>query len=263
MKEIKGNTLRMFVQTAKFVSKIAGMFFIIAQAGWAQTTAERLAASYTALTSMTCVVRREVVTDGREALHLSRVWFARPDKLRVEASLPVTRIIVADGADLFYHISGDSVGFHRPISDLNEDMRIEIRRVPGTAMEHLLRLLGIPELPLEPKDKWPVRKGYAAGKMFVVLNLDASERLARVEVFDGPKMENRIGLYDFSAFREFGPGILLSCRQESCFQYGGKEIREITRIENPVVNSAIPGEMFEAAITFTGIVFTAEGDLGF
>jgi hypothetical protein len=228
----------------------------------AQTLAERLASAYTAVTSMTCTVRREVVSDGREALHLSRVWFARPDRLRVESSLPVARKIVADGADLYYHIAGDARGLKRPIPELREDMRLEIRRVPGTPMEHLLRLLGLPETALPPAEGWPVRAGYDTGRAYLVLSLDGNGRLGRVEVFDGPALEKRLGRYDYGSYREIVPGVWLACRQESCFQYDGREVREVIRIENPVVNGGIPVEMFEAGPVFPGVVFTPEGDPG-
>ena len=234
-----------------------------AQSGFAQTTAERLASAYTAVTSMTCTVRREVVAEGREALHLSRVWFARPDRLRVEASLPVARKIVADGRDLYYHIGSDACGLLRPIVDLREDMRLEIRRVPGTATEHLMRVLGLPEAPLPALPEWPKRAGYDAGRAFVVLSLDGDGRLGRVEMFDGPAMERRLGRFDYSAFREGLPGVWIACRQEACFQYDGREIRETIRIENPLINQGIASEMFDAAASFQGVQFLPDGDPGF
>lgn len=229
----------------------------------AQTLAERLASPYTAVTSMTCTVRKQVMTQGREALHLSRVWFARPDRLRVESLLPVKRLIIADGLDLYYHIAGDSCGLKRAIPDLGEDMRVEIRRVPGTAMEHLLRLLGLPEVALPPEPDWPLRAGYDTGRFFAVLNVDKDGRLGRVEVFDSKKMGNKLGRYDYSAWRELAAGVWIACRQEACFIYEGNEIRETTRIENPVVNKEIAAGLFEAAQAFSGVTFSPEGEAGF
>jgi hypothetical protein len=73
-------------------------------------------------------------------------------------------------------------------------MLIALRQVPGTAMDHLQRLQGLAETNLPAAEGFPVRRGYDTGKTFVVLALDASNRLARIEFFATAKQQQRTAL---------------------------------------------------------------------
>ena len=204
----------------------------------AETVAEQLIAGYERVQSVSCEIRRDMETSARKMRWLSRVYFQRPDRLHVDNSAPLPRRIVADGTNFFSYAEGDRKGFSRPIAQLDTDMLISLRKIPGTAMDHLLR-----------------RRGYAAAKTFVVLSLDASNRLIRVEFFATAEQRQKTAQYDYSAFQEVAPGAWIPCLHKGVFNLGGVESYETTRVNNLAVNQAIPPKLFDHDLFFQKVEF--------
>jgi len=159
----------------------------------ADSMLEQLWAGYERIESVRGEIRRDNTGPGGTVRTLSRVYYQRPDRLNVENIMPVQRRIVADGERFYSYIQGDPKGFSRPIAELNEDMLINLRKVPGTPMDHLARLRGAPEEILEPTDAWPTRRGYASGRVFGVLLFDGQGRLG------GIRSESRLSLIPVQA----------------------------------------------------------------
>lgn len=237
------------------ISLMAWLAVSLAGTAGAQTLAERLLASYDGIRTLTCEVRKTTEGPAGEMLHLSRVEYQRPDRIHVENSAPLERRIVADGVRLFYYISGDPKGYSRPIAELDRVWQIELRKVPGTAMDHLLRLEGIPETDLEPTPDFPVRKGYQAEKVFAVLSADAQGRLARIEFSPAADMQEKTGQYDYSDFQEVQPGVWISCLHKVVARLAGAETRETVRVGNLRVNEPIDPARFVAEPFFQGVEF--------
>ncbi len=228
----------------------------LAPAAGAQTLAQQLLAGYDAVQSVSCEVRRDTETvGGNSARALSRVYFQKPDRLHVENVTPVQRRIVADGETFFSYIEGDPKGFSRPVSQLNEEMTIQLRKIPGTAMDHLLKIGDAPETVLPAAEGFPVRRGYEKGRLFVVLSMDPENRLARIEFFDSPEMKNRTAQYDYSAFQPAAGGAVIPCLHRGVLWSGGVETRETVRISNLAVNQPVPGSLFVAGPFFEGVDF--------
>ena len=235
-----------------------GLILTVLAAGGvrAEPVLERVLASYDSVQNLSCEIRRDTpLPDGQTLRMLSRVYYARPDKLHVENYSPVKRRIVSDGEVFRSHTEGAPKGFSRPVADLSEEMLRNLRMVPGSAANMLEVLRGADETILEPTDEFPVRAGYDNGKAFAVLSLDAEGRLARFELFSSPAMTDRQTRTDFSAFQEVVPGAWIACLQQSQVTIGGMERTETTRVDNLEANGDIPAGLFEAAAFFPGVEF--------
>ena len=221
----------------------------------AQTLAERILASYDPVKSLSCEIRKDGEAGGRTMRMLSRVYYEKPDRLHVDQPAPIPRRIVADGTTFYSYIEGDPKGFSRPIEKLNEEMLINLRKVPGTAMDHLMKLKGIAETNMEPTVEFAERKGYDTGKLFVVLSMDATGRLARIEFFSSPAMKETTLQCDYSDFQQVVGGAWIPCLHKAVLKIGGVESKETTRVDNLSVNQPIPPNLFVAAPFFKDVAF--------
>lgn len=221
-----------------------------------ETLVDRLLASYDSVQSMQGDIRKETKSGGMEIRKLSRVYFARPDRLHVETFSPVKRRVVADGTNLYSYLEGDPKGFSRPVGALDRDWLISLRQVPGTPMDQLLRLQGLPEQELPATEAAPVRRGYQAEKVYVVVEVDGAQRLAAVDFYTGSDLAQRTARFEYSAYTEVVPGVWFPLLHKVRVQQGGVESEETTRVGNPVVNQPIPEGLFLPAAFFKGVEFT-------
>jgi hypothetical protein len=234
---------------------LLGTALCFAGSARAETLAEKLCAQYGAIKTLQCQLRRDAEAAGGSLRKLSRIYFQRTDKLHVDNIAPLKRRIVSDGELFQSYITGDPKGFSQPVAQLDRDMLIALRQVPGTAMDHLLRLTGLTETNLPPVEDFPVRRGYDMGKNFVVLALDASNRLARVEFYATAAQQQRAARWDYSQFQEVSPGVVIPCLHQALITIGGAESRETVHVDNLVVNQPIPANLFQPALFFKGVQF--------
>jgi hypothetical protein len=204
---------------------------------------------------VTCEIRKDSESAGGKVRMLSRVYYQRPDRLHVENVTPLPRRIIADGTNLYSYITGDARGFCRPIDRLDDDMLAELRKVPGTATDHLLRLRGVAETVLDPTPEFPVRRGYAGDRAFTVLSLDATGRLARIEFFTAADLKQKRAQYDYSAFLPAAEGVWIPCLHRAELNLNGETARETVRVGNLSVDAPIPPSLFVAGPFFKGVKF--------
>ena len=233
--------------------------------GWAlparaDSMLEQLWAGYERIESVRGEIRRDNTGPGGTVRTLSRVYYQRPDRLNVENVMPVQRRIVADGERFYSYIQGDPKGFSRPIAELNEDMLINLRKVPGTGMEHLARLRGAAEEVLDAADGFPVRRGYEAGRIYAVLSFDEQGRWTRLELFPAEDRAHPSASYDYSDFQEVLSGVWIPLRQKGVFHVQGVESTEEVRVEALQVNVTLDPALFEASDYFSGITFVDSFD---
>ena len=231
---------------------------LVSTATEAATVAEQLLAGYERIESVSCDVRKDTEASAASAARgrvLSRVYYRRPDRLHVDNHQPLKRTIVADGTNFFSYVAGDPKGFSRPVNRLESEMLIGLRKVPGSAMDHLLRLRGIAETNLPPAPDLPVRRGYATTNLFAVLSLDATGRLARVELFADSSMADCRARCDYSRFVEAAPDVWLAALHQSTARMGGAEFRETSRFDNLVVNRPMAPTLFNPALFFKDVRF--------
>lgn len=232
----------------------AGVYLVLLMGvAWGDTLVERLIARYERVETMTCDVRRDISNEDGRMRWLSRVYFQQPDRLHVENYAPLPRRIIADGEMMYQHNDGQPRGFQKPIAELEEAMLHGLRKVPGTAMEHLFRLRGIPETELVGNGAYPVQRGYQADRVYVVLHADDEYRLGRIEFFASADRDKLAGEIDFEAFEEVLEGVWIPLLHRGRFQLDAFETRETTRISNVSVNESIPEHLFNAAAFFRDV----------
>ena len=237
----------------KTLSAALASVFVIAASAGGETLAERLLADYAKIESVSCEVRREVEVQGKPMRTLSRVHYQRPDRLHVESPAPFKRRIVADGTMFYDRLEEAPRGFAKAIADLDEARLIQLRKVPGTAMDHLMRLKGTPEEEMEGSAEYPVRRGYASGAGYLVLALDAQQRLARIELFSGEDRSSPSATFAYSRFAEAVPGVWIPQLHVASVRVEGETVEERIRIENLRVNQPIAERLFDAAAFFAGV----------
>jgi hypothetical protein len=245
--------------TLRLESIALALVFVLGSATMnsANTLVDQLIAGYETIASVSCDVRRDAESSGKKVRALSRVFFEKPDKLHVDNVTPLPRRIICDGVTFFSFVEGDPKGYSRPVSKLEADMLISLRKVPATAMDHLLRLRGMTETHLAATSTYPVRKGYDTGKMFAVLSLDNSNRLARIEMFTSADLKQVIARMDYENFIEAVPGVWLATLHQSSMWMGGKESKETSRFDHLTLNQPIAQDLFKAALYFKDIEFVS------
>jgi len=229
-----------------------------------QTLAERFLAGNDAIRTVRCDIRRETVVDGRRVKTLSRVWYARPDRLRVETVTPEPRRILVDGTNIYKWVEGHTEGVRLPLAEAPEAERLQVRKVPGTAEDYLLRLRGVPEQPLPPTEAFPVRRGYASPEPhpFAELAMDPQGRLGQVAYFSTAAQTNRLLQVEFGGWREAQPGLWFPCLQQATVTGpDGKTIRETVRVSAWVVNQPFDSSLFEVASAAKGVRFVSVDEM--
>ncbi len=114
------------------------------------TLAEKICGSYTNVLTVSCMVRKTTEVQDQTAQMLSRVYYQRPDRLHVENVAPLRRRILSDGAHFYLSQSRLAQGYSVPLAQLAGEWQIMRQSIPGTAMEHLLRLQGTARNPGRP-----------------------------------------------------------------------------------------------------------------
>ena len=222
----------------------------------AGTLWQRAVAPYAAVSNLSCEVRRDApLPSGGTARMLSRVDFARGDRMHVETVAPLARRIVCDGTRFRVHMEGEPNGYEAAVSNLPAVMLVNLRSVPGSPEMALQPLAGVKEVPLPATSAYPRRAGYDNGKTFTVVSLDDAGRLALIEVFDGAGMPKRVATTKFTGYREALPGVWFATVQKTEAKLRGKMRTETQRISNLTVNGTIPEKRFDPEAFFEGITF--------
>ncbi len=237
---------------------IWGLCFLAWGAAAETTLVDQLLAQYEQIESVTCDLRRDIMQDDQSMRWLSRIYFQRPDRLNVKNHAPLPRRIVSDGTTLFQHNRGQPRGFRQAVDELNEAMLLSLRRVPGTPMEHLVRLRGVPEIVLEGNEDHPIRRAYATANIYAVLHADEAGRLKRLELYDANDRSRLTGEIDFAAHVEVLPGVWIAMQQESRFLLSDLTVRETTRLSQYTVNTPIPADHFEPDHFFEDVEWVAD-----
>ncbi len=237
------------------LAAVLGGIALAASLAQAETLADTLLAGYDRIASVTCEVVKDTESAGHTVKTLSRVHFQKPDRLNVENISPLQRRIVVDGTNFYSYVPGDPKGFSRPVAQLEPDMLIPLRKVPGSAMDHLLRLKGVAETNLPPQPEFPVRRGYATAKAFAVVCMDSSNRLARMEFFSDQTCGAKKAQCDYSGFIEALPGVWLSTVHKTTLNIDGMESHETSRFHNLSINPAIAPNLFNPKLFFKNVTF--------
>lgn len=229
---------------------------LFAQSAWAGKEIDRLLNEYSKIETVTCQVRRIKEGELGKMKFLSRVYYTNKDQIHAEGLTPLRRRTIADGKTLYQYVEGDPKGFSRPIPDLSEEMTISLKLVPGTAMEHLLRLKGREETELTPAEGAAKRIGLQAENQYVVISLDADDRPVGIDFYQTAAMKSKTAAYQYSGFVEAAPGTWVPLTHAS--QVYGREaaMKETVKFDRFAANKPIaaslfiPGNFFDSDIDF-------------
>jgi len=215
------------------------------------TLVQTLLNQYAAIESVACDVRRDVTTPDGTIRWLSRVYYRKENQLHAANARPQPRLIIADGNHMYQHTANEPRGFKRAIDDLDRNMRINLKRIPGTIMEHLLRLKDTPETVLEPSSEAPTRRAYEAEHVYAILEADDQYRLLRILFFQAQDQNQKTGEIVCEQYEEVLPGTWIAKQHHATFYIGDNTVRERTRFTNYEVNVAIADEKFLPAAHFS------------
>ncbi len=216
----------------------------------AESWVERLIATHAPIESLRCEIRRERTVEGKTFTRVSRVWYARGKRLRVETLAPLPTRVLADGTTLYKWLDDKPEGVSMPISEAPENEQVQLEQVPGTPEEYLFRLRGAPEEHLAPTPEYAVRIGCHPPHPhpYTVLSLDASNRLVRLEYFGPNGGTNRLLLALFSNWSEVLPGVRIPClHQITIWGSDGVPIEETVRVSRLRANEPIPPDEFDVS----------------
>jgi len=210
----------------------------------------RLLKEYGQIKTVTCQIRRTKSGETGKMRFLSRVYWAKDDKIHAEGIAPFKRRTIADGKRLYQYVDGSPKGFSRTIGELSKPMLISLRFVPGTAMDHLLRLVDTKESVLPPKGEAVKRTGIETEKNYVVLSFDAQDRLVSIEFFKTSAMKTLNGAYQYRDFSEMIPGVWVPQTHEVVVQSPKMNFKEVVKVDRFIANKPVPESLFIASRFF-------------
>ena len=252
----------LFFRTSQALVRTAvAMGVATAAAASAQSTVSNLLAGYETVDCVQCDVRRDTESGLQHSRKLSRVAFERPDRLHVENFAPLARKIVCDGTNFFSYVDGDPMGFSRPVAELDEPMLMGLRAVPGTPMEHLLRLQNRPETHVPPKPGFSRCVRIVGPPPQALLAFDDRNRLVRIEIYDHADATNAVASWDYAEFLEPAPGVWIPTVHRAVLQVeNGSPVRETARFENYRIGDRLDPTLFDPARHFRSVTFTNSFD---
>lgn len=223
---------------------------ILIPAAQAGKEVDRLLKEYSKIETVSCRIRRTVDGEVGKIKFLSRIYYTNKDQLHVENLTPVKRRTLADGKRLYQYGEGDPKGFLRPISELSEPMTISLHKVPGTAMDHLLRLKGMEEQLLPKKGEAEKRIGIDTGKQYVVLLFDEQDRLIEVQFYKTAEIKEKTADYTYSDFQEILTDVWIPFHHSASLRANGNNFTETVRIDRFIANNPVAESLFVASSFF-------------
>ena len=220
---------------------------------------DAVSARYAAVTNVECTVRRAVSADGRgggSAEAVSRIAWARGNRLNVRKMAPEKRRTVIDGQTVWTAAEGEKEPVTFPVADQLPTQASNLRAVPASPEESLS-----PLDPASAEDIVPAAAPYArqiafhfaetnATSAVAVVSFDADGFVARLEAFTD---EARVGLVfttDFSAPVDPVPGVRLFRKIETVSTIEGRTVRAVSTFSQLRVNEALPPSIFDPKAFF-------------
>jgi len=214
------------------------------------TEVDRLLGEYGQINTATCHIRRIVKSEAGETSFISRVYWKNDDHLHVENLAPIPRRIISDSSTFFSYVEGDPKGFSRSVDDLSKPMLFSLRKIPGTAMDHLLRLKGLDEQRLDSNGKLH-QIAYDTGSQYVVLGFDSQHRLVTINFFKTAERTIRTASYRYSNFKEVVTGIWIPLIHEATlYGEGIDRVSETIHLDRLVINQPVAVSWFDPKTFF-------------
>lgn len=219
----------------------------------------RLINQYKQISSVSCSVRKTTAAGDSTVRMLSRVYFRQGGFIHVDNVAPSRKRVISDGSILYIHAEELPRGFAKSIKELDSALLTSLQSVPGSPMEHLLKLA-------EMKEEKPVRTetsttvAYHGDNHHVRLTLDNSNRVSRIEFFEDRDMKKRFGIYEYSGFITAGETWLAAVHTAAWNLPDGTEVKETRHFDNLKTGTDIPDSLFDHKLFMKDIEFVPDLD---
>lgn len=206
---------------------------------------QRLLEPYEKIETLTCRLRRTRQTPAGEIKYVSKIYYTNQDQLHAENLEPIKRFTIANGKTLHQYMLGASKGFSRPIENLSPQMKLSLRQVPGTPMEHLLRLIDSPEKKLPPGANQEKRVQVDCDGKYIVLTIDEKNLLTKIDFFSDQTLQDVNATYTYRRYKEVLPSVFVPFQHDAELKVQSETITEILRIDLFEANKPIAPSNFD------------------
>lgn len=241
-----------------FITVMVSALSLKAYSAPAPNEAQRQIELYRTISSVTASVRKTTEAADSTVRMLSRVHYKKGGFIHVENIAPAKRRIIADGKNLYYYDENVARGFSRPISELDEEWTSSLNTVPGSPMEHLLKMQKLEQSPATAPEPDQTAFAYHDAKNHVVMTLDAEKRIVKIEFFEDQKLTRSFAIFKYSHFIKAGDVWLSSTHTASSRLPDGSELSEVRQFDNVSVNKDIPDKLFDHKLFMDEVEFVSE-----
>lgn len=243
-------------QTSAFAWASALFVFIataIARGGVLDVAAtgviSELSASYAGVTNATCTVRREVSLHGKASSVISKVVWARGDRLGVRTSSPEVCLTVITDGKVWQKTAKDKKWKSWKVEDQTGSQFASLRSVPGSPEEVIAPLYPASAVDIQPSSTniaRAVKFRFAGGdaSKFAVLSFKGDSTLAAMDVFAQDEPETPISSTSFIGAMELLPGAFFYKRFETRIRNDKDFIETKTRYDDLRINISLPENSF-------------------
>ena len=216
-------------------------------------------AQYSAVSNLTCTVRREVVDgQGGKADTMSRVAWARGDRMNVQMLKPIERRVVIDGVTVQIKAAADQSPAIFQVTNQTPSQFANLRSVPGSPEEMLAPFAGLSATDRQAKPPLARTVAFSSAEtngqtvVTAAVSFDDLGRVARIDFFpDGPEDAGHPrSSVVFHGPVEALPGIWLFRRVETESLLSGRTIKTVSRFNKFEVNGDLPASLFDPAAFF-------------
>ena len=210
-----------------------------------------VSARYSAVTNVSCTVRRETASGGSSVgAAVSRVVWARGGRLNVQALAPAEKRTVIDGVSVWTAAKGGSPS-SRAVAEQNLVQAANLYSVPASPEERLAPLDPATATEIVPAAEpfarqiaFRPRSASAATAASTVVSFDAEGRVVRLEAFADESRTAMLGSLSFESAVEAAPGAWLFGREVFETAVDGRPVRTVSRFDRLRVNEALPPSIF-------------------
>ena len=209
-----------------------------------------VSAQYADVTNLTCTVRREVPLNGRKVSVVSRVAFARGNRMNVETLSPSRRRFVMDGEFVWGKEEDEKAPTKTAISEVAPNQLANICSVPGSPEELLAPLRQAEAV----EDVVPAAPPYARQIRFrspkarapaSIVSFDDLGRVVRIEAFADDACTTSLSAVVFTSPLEIIPGVWLFRTQKMETIFEGRTIKATSRFDDIHANEQLPASLFD------------------
>ncbi len=200
--------------------------------------------NYSRVKTLTCRVRRTAKSSDKTLTFLSKVFYKKGGFLHSKTVSPYKRTVVANGKKLYSYFQNHTKGVAKDIEKLEKNEIINLRKAPGTPMDHLYRLADSPQTKLDPTAKYPERYAYTTKNAFVVVSLDKKSRIKSIAFYNGKDMKGKKAETIYSRHKKVDEDLWIPCLHESTVYHEHTKTVETIHFNNLEVNVPVAENLF-------------------